>query len=79
MVWHYDLRLYYTSRLGNKRLFLQTALVTPTGAFAALKENQRFSDPNGFSSIVGVHAKDTPKKVCLLVVTPTGLEPMIPP
>ena len=47
-----------------------TAKMTRTGAFAALKENQRFSEPDWFFTIpVRAQQKRTPFKVCVLLVT----------
>ena len=53
-----------------------------TGAFATLKENQRFSEPDGFKSIrtVSPYSKKAQDVfLCFLLVTRTGLEPMKPP
>ena len=54
----------------HKRVFL----VDDQGAFASLKENQRFSEPfHGFSSLLHIPRKKHPKG-CFFLVDDQGLE-----
>ena len=70
-----------------KKVSILLCLVSRTGAFATLKEKSlayrrsHFSEPDGFKSIRtgNIQQKSTGQFLCFLLVTRTGLEPMLPP